>query len=392
MNEARQPLKGLKVVDMSQGIAGPHVGMLMALYGAEVVKIEPLAGDWMRDIGRRYGKQTAHSAAFNRGKKSVVLDLKNPAALDAAHRLAAEADVFIENSRPGAVARLGLGYEALRKVNPKVVYVSISGFGQTGPKSKLPGTDTVAQAFSGLMTVNRAMNGEPVKMATFLIDAITGLYGFQAVSMALMARAGGGEGTYIDVSLMQSIAAVLTPNVIEQYLLGGPPRLPNVPAGVYETSDGWILATVLRQSHYEALCNTLGAPELIGDPRFADFDTRAEHKDALFDVVRAAFKKDTTANWVDRLRKADVLCSPVNSFNDWLADEHVQATGMAPVLDQPDIGAVPIPNVPGAPKGRDGDPAHRLPLVGEHTREVLEALGLDAATVDALVEEANGVG
>lgn len=392
MSEERQPLQGIKVVDMSQGIAGPHVGMLMALYGAEVVKIEPLSGDWMRDIGRRFGKQTAHSAAFNRGKKSVVLDLKDPAALDAAHRLAADADVFIENSRPGAVARLGLGYEALRKVNPKVVYVSISGFGQTGPKSALPGTDTVAQAFSGLMTVNRAMDGEPVKMATFMIDAITGLYGFQAASMALMARGDGGAGAYIDVSLMQSIAAVLTPNVMEQHLLGGPPRVPNVPAGVYETSDGWMLATVLRQSQYEALCQTIGAPELIGDPRFADFDTRAEHKEALFDAIRAAFKKDTTANWVDKLRAADVLCSPVNSFNDWLADEHVQATGMAPMLTQPDIGKVPVPNIPGAPKGRDGDPIHRLPDVGEHTREVLEGLGLDTATVEALAAAAKGVG
>jgi crotonobetainyl-CoA:carnitine CoA-transferase CaiB-like acyl-CoA transferase len=386
------PLQGLKVVDISQGIAGPHCAMLMALYGAEVIKIEPLSGDWMRDIGPRYGKQTAHSAAFNRGKKSIVLDLKNPAGLDAAHRLAAEADVFVENSRPGAVARLGLGYEALRKVNPKVVYVSISGFGQTGPKRALPGTDTVAQAFSGLMTVNRAMNGEPVKMGTFLIDAITGLYAFQAASMALFARRDGGEGAYIDVSLMQSIAAVLTPNVMEQYLLDGPPRLPNVPAGVYETSDGWMLATVLRQSQYEALCRTLGAPELISDPRYADFDARAENKDTLYEAIRAAFKKDTTANWVDKLRAADVLCSPVNSFNDWLADEHVQTTGMAPMLTQPDIGTVPVPNVPGAPKGRDGDPIHRLPYVGEHTREVLEGLGLDAATVDELAEVAKDVG
>ena len=391
MSEERRSLQGLKVLDISQGIAGPHCAMLMALYGAEVVKIEPPSGDWMRAIGQRYGKQTAHSAAFNRGKKSIVLDLKDPAALDAAHRLAAEADVFVENFRPGAVARLGLGYDALRKVNPKVVYVSISGFGQTGPKRDLPGTDTVAQAFSGLMTVNRAMDGAPVKMGTFLIDAITGLYAFQAASMALFARRDGGAGTYLDISLMQSIAAVLTPNVMEQYLLGGPPRLPNVPAGVYETADGWVLATLLRQSQFEALCRTLGAPELIDDPRYADFDTRAEHKESLYAAIQAAFRTDTTANWVDRLRKADVLCSPVNSFNDWLADEHVQAIGMAPMLTQPDVGRVPVPNVPGAPKGRDGDPIHRLPDVGEHTRAVLKGLGLKPATVDALVAAAKDV-
>ena len=144
----RLPLEGLKVVDISQGIAGPHCGMLLALYGADVVKIEPPAGDWMRDIGHRYGKQTAHAAAFNRGKRSVVIDLKRPAALEVAKRMVKQADVFVENSRPGAVARLGLGYEQVCDANPGLVYCSVSGFGQDGPYRDRPCTDTVISIFS----------------------------------------------------------------------------------------------------------------------------------------------------------------------------------------------------------------------------------------------------
>ncbi|MDH3700604.1 MAG: CoA transferase [Alphaproteobacteria bacterium] len=382
------PLRGLKVLDISQGIAGPNCAMMLALQGAEVVKVEPPRGDWMRTIGVRYGKQSAHSAAYNRGKKSIVLDLKNPVALAATRRLAAEADVFVENFRPGAVNRLGLGYDEVAADNPGLVYVSISGFGQHGPYSDRPCTDTVAQAFSGMMTVNRAMDDSPVKMGAFFIDAFTGLYAFQAVSMALYGRRDSGAGQYLDISLMQSVAAMLTPNIMEQYVQNGPPRLPNVPGGVYQTKDGWMLATLLREQQYRDLCAVLGLPELAQDPRFDDFDKRDANKAALLPLLQAAFLDDTTANWEARLREVDVLCGPVNSILDWLGDPHVQAVNAAPMFSQPDLGAVPLPTIPGVSPASEGDPLHKLPDVGEHTRAVLEDLGLDAADVEALVKEA----
>jgi crotonobetainyl-CoA:carnitine CoA-transferase CaiB-like acyl-CoA transferase len=358
--------------------------MLLALYGAEVIKIEPPTGDWMRQIGPRYGKQTSHSANYNRGKKSIVLDLKNPDALAAARTLVDRADVFIENFRPGAVERLGLGYDAVRRTNPRLVYLSISGFGQTGPYRDRPCTDTVAQAFSGMMTMNRSVDGTPVKAQVFMIDAITGLYGFQAVSMALVARQASGVGRYLDVSLMQSIAAILSPHLLDQYLLDGPPRLPNVPGGVYQSKDGWVLVTLLHERQYQSICRVLGMPELAEDPRFNDFEKRAHNKDALLPMLQQAFLKETSAVWAERMREADVLTSPVQTPLEWLSDPHVQAVNAAPMVTQPDLGTVPVPNVPGAAPSRDGDPRHRLPDVGEHTEEVLAGLGLNASQIAAL--------
>lgn len=378
------PLKGIRVVDMSQGIAGPHCGMLLALYGAEVIKIEPPTGDWMRGIGVRYGEQTSHSANYNRGKKSVVLDLKDPNGLAAARKLVDQADVFIENFRPGAVARLGIGYDAVKETNPGLVYLSISGFGQDGPYRDRPCTDTVAQAYSGMMSMNRGMDDTPVKTGVFMIDAITGLYGFQAVSMTLFGRQASGQGRYLDVSLMQSIAAVMSPHITDAYLQGGPPRLPNVPGGVYESKDGHVLVTLLNERQYQGICRVIGKPELAEDERFSDFEKRAENRHLLLPILQEAFLKETSDHWAEKMREADVLTSRVNGPLDWLNDPHVQAVNSAPMVTQPGIGAIPVPNIPAAMPGSDDDPRHRLPGIGEHTEEVLSGLGLGADEIAAL--------
>ncbi|MEM9681711.1 MAG: CoA transferase [Pseudomonadota bacterium] len=378
------PLAGIRVVDMSQGIAGPHCGMLFALYGAEVIKVEPPTGDWMRELGTRYGKQTSHSAAYNRGKKSITLDLKDPNGLAAARRLVDSADVFVENSRPGVTERLGLGYEEVSKTNAALIYVSVSGYGQDGPYRDRPCTDTVAQAFSGMMMMNKGMDGTPVKTGVFVIDALTGLYGFQAASMALQGRQADGQGRHVDVNLMQCIAAIMTPHVLDEYLQDTPPRLPNVPGGVYRTKDGYILVTLLNEAQFQAICTVLGLPEIASDERFNDFDKRALNRDALLPILQEAFLRENSDHWADRMREAKVLTSRVNSPLDWVNDPHVQAVNAAPMVTQPDLGAVPIPNVPGAMPGGDHDPRHRLPDVGEHTEEVLAELGLDADAIAAL--------
>jgi len=378
------PLKGIRVVDMSQGIAGPHCGMLLALYGAEVIKIEPPSGDWMRGIGALYGKQTSHSANYNRGKKSIVLDLKDAKGLAAARKLVDRADVFIENFRPGAVARLGLGYDAVKETNPGLVYLSISGFGQDGPYRDRPCTDTVAQAYSGMMAMNRAMDDTPVKAGVFMIDAVTGLYGFQAVSMALFGRQASGRGRYLDVSLMQSIAAIMSPHITDSYLQGGTPRLPNVPGGVYQSKDGYVLVTLLNERQYQSICRVVGRPDLAEDERFNDFEKRAQNRHALLPMLQEAFLKETSDYWAEKMREADVLTSRVNGPLDWLSDPHVQAVNAAPMITQPDLGKVPVPNIPAAMPGSDDDPRHRLPDIGEHTEAVLAELGLSADEIAAL--------
>ncbi len=200
---------GLRVLDLGQGVAAPYCAMLLAMHGAEVVKLEPLTGDWSRGLGMRYGDHTAMSAHYNRGKRSLALDLRAPAAREIALSLATRADIVIEGFRPGVAARLGLGYNELRARNPRVLYVSVSGFGQEGPYAALPCTNSVAQAFSGLMSVNLGNDRTPHRVGAIIVDTLTGLYAAQALGVSLYARERRGEGRRIEVSLARCAAAIL---------------------------------------------------------------------------------------------------------------------------------------------------------------------------------------
>src|SRR3984957_19071598 len=214
---------GLRVLDLGQGIAAPYCAMLLAMHGAEVIKLEPLGGDWSRGLGKRYGDHTAMSAHFNRGKRGLALDLRAPAGRDVALALAMRADIVIEGFRPGVAARLGLGYEALAALNPRLLYVSISGFGQEGPHIVLPCTDSVAQAFSGLAGLNTGNDGAPHRVGALIVDALTGLYAAQALGVALYAREGTGRAPRLAPRLAKSPASTRGPRGAE-HVLGGAPR------------------------------------------------------------------------------------------------------------------------------------------------------------------------
>jgi crotonobetainyl-CoA:carnitine CoA-transferase CaiB-like acyl-CoA transferase len=215
---------GLRVLDLGQGVAAPYCAMLLAMHGAQVVKLEPPAGDWSRGLGMRYGDQTAMSAHYNRGKRSLALDLKASTAREIAVALATASDIVIEGFRPGVAVRLGLGYDELRARNPRLLYVSVSGFGQEGPYVALPCTDSVAQAFSGLMSVNLGNDGIPHRVGAIIVDTLTGLYAAQAQGVALYARERHGEGRRIEVSLAQCATAILGHKLAEHVLEGGSPR------------------------------------------------------------------------------------------------------------------------------------------------------------------------
>ncbi len=377
---------GLRVLDLGQGVAAPYCAMLLAMHGAEVVKLEPVAGDWSRGLGARYGDHTAMSAHYNRGKKSLALDLKSPAARDIAAILASRADIVVESFRPGVAARLGLGWPELSARNPRLLYLSVSGFGQEGPYAALPCTDSVAQAFSGLMAVNRGSDGAPHRVGAIIIDTLTGLYAAQALGVALYARERRGRGRRLEVSLTQCAAAILGHKLAEHVLEQGSPQPMNVPTGVYRTRDGWLIVALVREEQYVRLAGALGRPDLADDPRFADFAGRARHAEELCAAVAAIFPTDTTAAWLDRLHAADVLADRVNGFDDWLADPHVAATGGAVTVDQPRMGRFPTPRTPGVPA--DADTAlSPAPAIGEHGRALLASLGIDAATVGRLHAE-----
>jgi crotonobetainyl-CoA:carnitine CoA-transferase CaiB-like acyl-CoA transferase len=378
---------GLKVLDLGQGIAAPYCGMLLAMHGAEVTKIEPVAGDWSRGLGTSYGDHTAMSAHYNRGKQSLALDLKAPAARGIALDLAKRADIVIENNRPGAMVRLGLGYEALAALNPRLIYVSVSGFGQQGPYAELPCTDSVAQAYSGLAALNVGDDGTPHRVGAIIIDTLTGLYAAQALAVALYTRERRGVGQRIAVSLAECGAAILGHKLAEHVLEQGAPMVLNVPTGAYRTKDGgWVMIALIREEQFGRMAGALGRPDLAADPRYASFAARAANAAPLFAALRAAIAEETTGSCLDKLRAADILSDRINGFDDWLADPHVAATGAAVAVAPGDMPAFKVPRTPGIPAASDAalTPA---PAIGEHGAAILAGLGFDRAAQARLVAE-----
>lgn len=380
------PFRGLRVLDASQGFAGPHCAMLLAQYGADVVKLEPPEGDWSRGIGRRYGDQTALALASNRGKRSLAIDIKRPGAIDVVRRIADRCDVFLESFRPGVAHRLGLGYETLRATNPQLVYASVSGYGQQGPYADRPGTDMVIQSFSGIMSVNRDPEGRPGRIGFLVVDTLTALYAFQAVQAALYERLAGGGGRHLDVSLMQASAAFLGLKVIEAALEGESPKALNAPAGVYRTRDGWVTVTLSKEEHFSALCRAIGRPDLRADPRYASFETRADHRAELVGQVAAEIESADTVHWVERIPAEGGLASRVNTLPQWLADPHVAATRAAEWVDAPGVGSIAVPRIPGASPPAPSDPRAAWPGLGTEGEQVLHDYGFDADEIARLRE------
>ncbi len=377
---------GLRVLDLGQGIAAPYCAMLLAMHGAEVVKLEPPGGDWSRGLGKRYGDHTAMSAHFNRGKRGLALDLRSPAGREIALVLAQRADVIIEGFRPGVAARLGLSYEALAALNPRLLYVSVSGFGQEGPHVALPCTNSVAQAFSGLAALNIGNDGAPHRVGAMIVDALTGVYAAQALGVALYARERTGKGARLALNLTQSAAAILGHKLAEHVLEDGKPQVVNTPTGAHRTKDGWVMIALLREADFVRLVTALGVPELAADPRFSSFAARAENTAAIFAALGAIFARETTAHWLGVLRAADILCDRINGFDDWLADPHIVETGGAVEVAPNDMPAFKVPRTPGISPAADAALAP-APHIGEHSREILAELGQDAEAIAGLLAE-----
>ncbi len=380
-----KPFAGLKVLDLSQGFAGPYCAELLAQYGADITKVEPPEGDWARNLGIVYGDQSTIHMTANRGKKSIVLDLKSPGGLAVAHDLARQCDVFMEGFRPGVCARFGLAYDDIYKVNPGVIYLAVSGFGQTGPYDREPATDTVIQAFSGLMSINRGLDEFPHRVGHYIIDCVTALYAYQALSTALYARRDLEEGRFIDCSLMQAAAALQTSKIADYHLEGGIPAENNSPAGSYDTQDGYLAITLVKEEQFPQLCLALGQPTLADDPRYKDFASRAANLDSLRPAIQEILLRDTAAGWAERLRAGGVLCHPVADYGDWMADPQAVATAAFQMMAQPGMGIVPLAQIPGTAPIDPDDPGQQAPTLGQHSRQVLDQMGYDEAKIAALL-------
>ena len=379
------PYRGLRVLDFGQGIASPYCAMLLGVYGAEVIKVEPPEGDWSRFLGTTYGSHTTLSAVYNRGKRSLCLDMKHKDGIAIAQRLAKECDVLIEGFRPGVAARLGIGYEELSRDNPGLIYLSVSAFGQSGPYSKRPGSDSVAQAFSGLVSINVGNDGTPHRVGTTISDVVTGVYAFQAIATTLFARATVGTGRWIDVNLCQSTSALLGHKVAEHVLEGGVPRALNVPAGSYQTTDGWMMVTLVNEPQYKRLCAAIGRDDLASDPRFADFARRADAVDALIPQLRELFLTQPTEAWLSRLHAADLIAERILDPGEWLRNVHVEATRAAVCQDTPGVGPVYSPRTPGIASLSE-DHLRPAPDVGQDSYEVLLQAGFERGAIDDLIK------
>ncbi len=381
-----KPFEGLRVFDATQGVAGPHATMLLALNGADVVKVEPIDGDWCRVLGKAIGQESVNYYSVNRAKRSIAYNAKSAAGRAIAAKLTASADIFVESFRPGAAERLGLGYERMRKLNPGIIYASVSGFGQTGPSSQRPTVDGLIQAYSGLMVMNRTEDGKPNRIAMIAIDVITGLYAYQAITGALVRKLRFGDGAQLDISMVQAAAAFQSAKIMEFVESQGKPAPLYVPAGMFRTADGYMVVSGMRDHHFASLCGVVGRPDMANDPRWPTQGDRVLHGETIHAELRGEFLKHNTDHWLGGLHEVGVFAEKVRDYGQWLQEEHVKQTAAVAWIRHPTFGELPVARVPGVLPAGDSPTADAAPLIGEHSRPILIDLGFEPAWIDEQID------
>jgi crotonobetainyl-CoA:carnitine CoA-transferase CaiB-like acyl-CoA transferase len=386
------PLAGIKVIDLTRVLAGPFATQSLGDLGAEVLKIEPPEnGDETRHFPPFVGGESHYFLGINRNKKSLVVDLQQEAGKEILRRLVAKADVLVENYRPGVMDRLGLGYDALAEINPRLIYCAISGFGLSGPLRDKPSFDIVTQALSGALSINGERGRMPVKLGIPLGDMVGGVFGPQAILAALHERHRTGRGRLIDISLYDGLIGMLGYFAQLAFITGeDPPPMgsshPNiVPYGSFPASDGSIIIAVLSERFWGNLCNALERPDLAADPRYANPSGRRDHRDELDETIAGITRTRTVAEWEKRLQEADVPHSPVLGVTAALSSPHALAREMVVEVDHATIGPIKVAGRPIKFPGARQPPVTAPPTFGQHTSAVLSAeLGYTDAEIDAL--------
>lgn len=384
------PFQGVKVLDLSQGVAGPYCGMHFARNGADVIKLEPPGtGCWSRQLGKAIGDQTAHSVVVNRGKRSLAVDLKAPDGLEIAKKLATECNVMIQNYRVGKLEKLSLDYDSVAKINPKIIYVAVTGFGQNGPRRDQPATDSVMQAYTGMMSINRDINGLPKRINMLAIDFSTGLYVFQAAAAALYGQAIRGRGKLIETSLLESAMVFQEAAIIESYLQGGDVEPIGMPVGSFKTKDSFISINARRDTQFKSFCTVIGRREWIDDPRFVGPRQRVANRDFLLSQICPIIETKTSEEWTKLMSEADILNAKVQTHLNLFEDKQVQAVNAIRWVENDTLGRIPMATVPGQPIPETGDRFTHSPHLGEHNEEVLMELGYSTPKIEEL--KAKGV-
>ena len=397
MQEPTGPLKGLRVFDLTRVLAGPTCSQMLGDLGADVIKIEkPGAGDDTRGFAPPVMPGTQESAYFigvNRNKRSVTLDIATQQGQALALRLIAESDILVENFKVGALAKYGLGYEQLHARFPKLIYCSITGFGQTGPYAPRPGYDSLIQGMGGVMSLTGEPDGQPQKVGVPVADLFAGLYGCIGILAAIRHRDATGIGQQIDIGMLDTHVAWLA-NQGMNYLATGenPIRLGNqhpniVPYQVFPTEDGYMVLSIGNDPTFKRFCEAFELGHLLNDPRFATNAARVANRQLVTDTLTPTLKTHPTHWWVDRLEQVKIGCGPINNLAEVFADPHVVARGVVvemPHASLPDGGTVKVIANPVRLSESPADYRRPPPLLGQHTDEVLGGLGIDAAERDRL--------
>jgi len=392
------PLTGLRVLDLTRVLAGPTCTQMLGDLGAEVIKIErPEAGDDTRGFAPPFVPNTKESAYFvgvNRNKKSVTLDIAKPEGQAIIHKLLEHCDILVENFKVGALAKYGLGYEQLAKTHPRLIYCSITGFGQTGPYAPRPGYDALIQAMGGVMSLTGEPNGSPQKVGVPVADLFAGLYGCIGILAAVNHRNNTGQGQQIDIGMLDTHVAWLA-NQGMNYLATGenPPRLgnqhPNIaPYQEFPTKDGYIILAVGNDPTFERFCKAFGQEALLADPRFATNPIRVQNRQLVTDTLTPVMKSKTTAEWIDALEALKIGCGPINTLEQVFADAHVKAREM--VVEMAHGSGETVQVIANPVKLSATPPSYRSapPVLGEHTNAVLtDVLKMSAAEIAALKEK-----
>lgn len=394
------PLAGIKVVEVGVAMAGPFCAMMLADYGADVVKIERVEqGDDSRSWPPFFHDALGHYfASANRNKRSVAVDLKRAEGVEVVRRLIAQADVVVDNYRVGALARAGLAYEGLASMNPRLIYCSISGFGVSGPQSGEPANDLFMQAFSGGMSITGEVAGGPVKMGLSVADLGAGMLGTIGILMALEARHRTGQGQRVDTSLLEGQLAMLSYHLTKFFASGevpGPSGSGALTSPIYrafKASDDWIVISAFNDRMYRDLCGALERPEWADDPRFCSARQRADHRDLLIGLISEVMATDTVASWEARLKRAGVPCSPIKRIDKVVTDEQVLARDMVVELDLPGLGPIRMAGLPLKFSDTPGRLERHPPRLGQHTAEVMRQLGYtDAAIANLAARDVVGL-
>ena len=386
-------LSGVRVLDLTRVLSGPFCTMLLADQGAEVVKVEaPDQGDDARHLGPPFrGGVSGFFISINRNKKSLTLNLKTERGIDLLMKLVRRADVFVENFRPGVAGRLGIDYRALSSIQPKLIYASVSGFGQTGPYRERPGYNIIVQALSGVMSTSGPAGAAPYPIGLSVGDIPAGMFAALAIATALYARERSGRGQYIDVSMLDSLVAMMENPIVRCGMTEAPPEPfgrhhPSItPYGIFDAADGPIALAVGNDRLWLRFCEVLDRPDLTEDARFQTNASRTENAEVLHALLGDLLAQRPGAAWLEVLLAAGIPAAPVNTVADLFEDPQIEARGMLPRIEQPDAGPIAVCGTPLRFAGQPLPTYLPAPRLGEHTREVLaDWLGTSDAEVDSL--------